>query len=1115
MKIPIDSRRAIAAALFATAGVFSLPPARAEVLVFRQGREITLDGVGQGSTYTATQDAELREDAPTTTHDTGTGDPNPEFNVDDNGGGTESQVVMRFDEVFDWIPNGATIAGATLFIDIDNTGNDMSLYRLGGGFAWSEAATTWNNFGSTPNNGVATGVETAGGATLINGAGNKVNIDVTADVQAWYAGAVNNGWAFLPGGMDGVDFDASENFDPADRPSLTIVYHPPQDLVLTQAEEITLNGIGQGTNYTDTHDAELREDAPTTNYDAGTGGTNGEFRVDNNGGGTESQVVVRFGNPFDELPGDAVITGASLFIDIDNIGNDMAFYRLAGGFDWNEATATWNNFGSTANNGVAAGVETVGGATLVDGTGDKVSIDVTADVQAWYAGAANNGWAFLPGGSDAVDFDASENPDSADRPSLTITFTSASSSPINIVRGPYLQQGSTDRVTVRWRTQVPGDSVVRYGTTEGVFDQPAITVGGSRTQHVVDVTGLQPATRYYYQVESNGGGGSQATSPPAADTFFETAPVDNTLDPTTLWVIGDSGTGNANADGVYNGFRSLYGAGEPPHADVWLMLGDNAYDSGTDAEFQTAVFETYPELLRNTILWPTLGNHEAYTAGGAPYLDIFTLPTAGEAGGVASGTERYYSFDRANIHFICLDSETGGNYNDAPGGVGMYDWLEADLQACDKDWIIAFFHHGPYTKGSHDSDSESHHIEMRRYLVPLLESYGVDLVMSGHSHQYERSIFINGHHGPGSGSGTFTAANIVDGGNGSEIGDVDGAGSFVSNPALGDGAYRKPLATANDGAVYAIAGASGKLSNWDNGSAALINPLPHPVHLVNLRLLGSLFIEIDGFTLHAQYIDSSGSVRDDFTILKGSDFEISAPVAGTVEGGAPAQIQVTRSGDMVMDDAVGLTVSGADTGGQVPASLSFAPTETNQSFQVSLPADNLAEGDGVATVSLELTRAAQPGAAQRRAFIPPASASVQLALEDAPSQAWYFNNVGGGPIAPADWSADGDGDGLVRAFEALSGGSEGPNDADKIPAPVVRAATFELHFPRDTRIADLTVSGERSGDLVSWGTQGVSLQREGPANPGGIELWKAAVGLPIPGEDEQFLRLQVTTPAGE
>src|SRR5207253_7504611 len=79
----------------------------------------------------------------------------------------------------------------------------------------------------------------------------------------------------------------------------------------------------------------------------------------------------------------------------------------------------------------------------------------------------------------------------------------------------------------------------------------------------------------------------------------------------------------------------------------------------------------------------------------------------------------------------------------------MLTWLRADLAANTKDWLIAFWHSPPYSHGSHDSDDmgEDNLIEMRQRVVPILESYGVDLVLCGHSHCYERSFLLAGHYG--------------------------------------------------------------------------------------------------------------------------------------------------------------------------------------------------------------------------------------------------------------------------------------------------------------------------------------------------------------------------------
>ena len=147
---------------------------------------------------------------------------------------------------------------------------------------------------------------------------------------------------------------------------------------------------------------------------------------------------------------------------------------------------------------------------------------------------------------------------------------------------------------------------------------------------------------------------------------------------------------------------------------------------------------------RHKVCWPTMGNHEGRTSSGrtgiGPYYDAYVVPTRGEAGGLASGTEAYYSFDYANIHFICLDSHDLDRRPTEP----MARWLKADLEKTRADWLIAFWHHPPYTKGSHDSDKERDLMEMRQHIMPIIEQGGVDVVFTGHSHTYERSMLMDG-----------------------------------------------------------------------------------------------------------------------------------------------------------------------------------------------------------------------------------------------------------------------------------------------------------------------------------------------------------------------------------
>jgi hypothetical protein len=273
------------------------------------------------------------------------------------------------------------------------------------------------------------------------------------------------------------------------------------------------------------------------------------------------------------------------------------------------------------------------------------------------------------------------------------------------------------------------------------------------------------------------------------------------------------------------------------------MLGDNAYYEGTDAQYQLAVFDMYPRMLRQSVLWSTIGNHDAYADFpnyvNLPYFHIFTLPTNGEAGGVPSGTERYYSFNYANIHFVCLDSMTVDRASTGP----MAQWLQADLAANTSEWLIAFWHHPPYSKGSHDSDWELELVQMRENVLPILESHGVDLVMCGHSHSYERSFLLNGHYGS---SWTLAPEMFKD----------MGAGRRDQS-----GAYHKATSgpAANEGAVYVVAGSSG----WTSGGS-----LDHPAMFISRNEMGSLVIDVDGGTLEGKFLRETGAIDDYFTIIK-------------------------------------------------------------------------------------------------------------------------------------------------------------------------------------------------------------------------------------------------------
>lgn len=171
-----------------------------------------------------------------------------------------------------------------------------------------------------------------------------------------------------------------------------------------------------------------------------------------------------------------------------------------------------------------------------------------------------------------------------------------------LTRAPYLQSGTPNSMVLRWRTNTAVIGVVRYGTTQGSLplQQQEAT---ARTEHEVRLIGLSSNTRYFYSV----GTATATLAGNDANHFFLTSPPVGTAKPTRIWVLGDSGTANADARAVRNAYTNFNGT---RYTDLWLMLGDNAYEDGTDAEFQAAVFNMYPTFLRQSVLWPTLGNHD-------------------------------------------------------------------------------------------------------------------------------------------------------------------------------------------------------------------------------------------------------------------------------------------------------------------------------------------------------------------------------------------------------------------------------------------------------------------------------------------------------------------------
>ena len=484
----------------------------------------------------------------------------------------------------------------------------------------------------------------------------------------------------------------------------------------------------------------------------------------------------------------------------------------------------------------------------------------------------------------------------------TAAFASASSAapPSRL----FLQQLGPHSAIVKWR----GDAgSVCFSTKLRDLSKPhwprcAEGVATAAGHYDAQLTGLAPQQDYFYSVAGQIDESQHFQTPPNSNK----PPKDGN---THIWIVGDSGTRTeaghvGEAEGVRDGFLTYNageGAGEP--VDMFLMLGDNAYTSGTDAQYQGAVFELYAQTLKQAPVWSTIGNHEmgvgdlaafrifnpgglsvssnpnSYSDGdpntvenGMPYFDIFSLPTQGEIGGVPSGTEQYYAFDAGNVHVVSLDSQLSAR--DTQQRAAMKAWLIADLAANERDWTVVIFHHPPYSRGTHDSDSTAllmqsfanrldlPMVDMRQEFTPIFDAYGVDVVYSGHSHDYERSYYLRGHTGN---ANTFDPATHAE---------LDDAGQ----PSLGrgDAPYHQVTSSGfDDRSVYTVAGNSGKAEEPNPAitAQALLHPamVPQPAEpngRRGLKVTGSVVLDASATALRARMVDAHGAVLDEFTITR-------------------------------------------------------------------------------------------------------------------------------------------------------------------------------------------------------------------------------------------------------
>ncbi|GMQ85997.1 MAG: hypothetical protein BMS9Abin07_1568 [Acidimicrobiia bacterium] len=203
-----------------------------------------------------------------------------------------------------------------------------------------------------------------------------------------------------------------------------------------------------------------------------------------------------------------------------------------------------------------------------------------------------------------------------------------------------------------------------------------------------------------------------------------------TEDAVTFAVIGDNGTGGRNAMDVARQMARTYQ--ETPYGMV-VLLGDISYNGSIADRYQEVFFDPFGPLLDAGVTFElAVGNHELefVPSSEANQEIVRRIEAIGAEGS-------FYSVVRGPVEFFFIDSSTPQVTGAA--GPEQITWLRGALAASTAPWKVAALHHAPYSSGSRGSS-----LAVREALEPLFVEYGVDLVLAGHEHHYERTVEIDG-----------------------------------------------------------------------------------------------------------------------------------------------------------------------------------------------------------------------------------------------------------------------------------------------------------------------------------------------------------------------------------
>ena len=297
-------------------------------------------------------------------------------------------------------------------------------------------------------------------------------------------------------------------------------------------------------------------------------------------------------------------------------------------------------------------------------------------------------------------------------------LTALQTSAFDFVVRPYLQLATPTTITVMWETDESCRSIVRYG--EPKYHTPSanlefsVELQDTTLIHEVVLKNLNPESDYFYQVFSINAEGDSLIS--EVNTFQTSLAEDKAV---TFAVFCDS---QSNPE-VWGKITKL-AYGERPH---FGLLGGDLVDFGFNKDdWVDEFFAPANQFMKHYPIYSVPGNHEhdAYF-----YYQYIANPAP----------EYRYTFNYGNIQFFMIDTD-----REVSPGSPQYTWLEEQIANSTAHWKIVMHHHPPYSSEENDFGDINYQKSTEgsldtRQLVPLYEKYGIDLVIFGHIHAYERT----------------------------------------------------------------------------------------------------------------------------------------------------------------------------------------------------------------------------------------------------------------------------------------------------------------------------------------------------------------------------------------